>query len=169
MFKKLKNKKAQSLLEFAIAIPVVMLVTLGVIDIAKGCIVKMETQQALQSFVSKAASFGEYRVDNIRLNASNYIQQTSLFCHHVSGQPQPACASRKGVHAIETELRFEREEKGSFKAGDVVCLAAKTQYPTVYKGVYSDGKMTIYSRACTTLETPREDRSSWSPIKYGAW
>lgn len=170
MFKKLrKHKKGQATLEFCLAVPVVLLLTLGVVDIAKANIIKLETTQAMQAYISLASadSKDEHTGTLIKQYTADYIQQTAMFCTKVQGaRSQVHC--KAGVEPVHTQLRLETKNQ-KLQAGTQICMAAKSEYKPFYSGVYSGGKMTIYSRACTLMETNKNNSSGWQSIARGNW
>lgn len=174
MLKKiLKNKKAQSTLEFCLAVPVVLLLTLGAVDVAKANIVKLENTQAMQAYLSKVAADsdpnGERGSAAIKRAAGNYIQQTSMFCTKVDGASGNV-QCKGGTEPVKTTLRLERASKSPrMNAGVQICMAAKSEYKPFYSGVYSGGKMVVYSRACTLMETNKDSDGGWQPLATGRW
>ena len=174
MLKKiLKNKKAQSTLEFCLAVPVVLLLTLGAVDVAKANIVKLENTQAMQAYLSKVSAdsdpSGERGSSVIKRAAGDYIQQTSMFCTKVDGA-SGNIQCKGGTEPVHTTLRLERATKSNvMEAGTQICMAAKSEYKPFYSGVYSGGKMVVYSRACTLMETKKNGDGGWQPIATGRW
>lgn len=160
------------MLEFCLAVPVVLLLTLGVLDIAKANIIKLENQQAMQAYISKiSASKGDTndtKITTIKRFAANYMQQSSMFCTKVSGaSSQPKCNA--GVDPIKTTIRIESANPQKVQAGTQICMAAKSEYKPYYSGVYSKGTMKVYSRACTLMETTRVDSGGFDSIAKGEW
>lgn len=170
MLKKLlRHKRGQATLEFCLCVPVVLLITLGVVDIAKANIVKLETTQAMQAWISKASADAQENItgDVIKKYTADYIQSTSMFCTKVQGaSKQPQCHS--GAAPVQTQLRMEAAAL-PLKSGTQICMAAKSEYKPFYSGVYSGGKMVVYSRACTLMETNKNSTSGWQSIAYGNW
>ena len=109
MLKKLiKNKRAQAAMEFCMCIPVVLLMTLGVLDVAKVAIIKLENTQAMQAYLSLASADGNEANDGNKIKnfAGSYIQQTSMFCTHVQGVAAPACVNKTN-NPVRTTIRLE--------------------------------------------------------------
>ena len=161
MCKFLKNKKAQAAIEFCLAIPVVLLLTLGVLDIAKANIIKLETTQAMQAYLSIASADADK--SNIRDGnvikglAGSYIQDTSLFCTIVDGAKTSKSCKEEPVR---TTLKLEAAGRLD-KAGTEICMTAISSYTPFYKGIYSGDTMQVYSRACTLMETAKSTTAGW--------
>ena len=174
--KLIKNKRAQAMLEFCMCIPVVLLMTLGVMDVAKMAIIKMENTQALQAYVSIAAASrgtdSSGRVINtgveIKSAVSRYIQETAMFCTHVEGLSSPGCAY-KAKNVVQTSIRMEKVDDGALAAGKQICMASKSEFKPHYSGVFSGGTAKVYTRVCTIMETSRNDSIGWSRLAKGAW
>ena len=165
-----KNKRAQAALEFCLCIPIILLMTLGVLDVAKVAIIKMETTQAMQANLSLASADGKDANDGntVKKYAASYIMQTSMFCTHVKGYSTPSCAS-KTDNTVQTTLRLEAVN-GTLQAGNQICMAAKSEFKPHYSGVYSDKTMAVYSRACTMMETSKKSAAGWvNGIAAGRW
>ena len=160
MFKKIlkhQNPKGQSTLEFCLAVPVVLLLTLGVIDVAKANIIKLENTQAMQAYLSLASADGkDTSAEKIKGAAGDYIQQTSMFCTKVHGANKQADC-KAGAEVVQTTIRLERVGTGPLQPGNQICMAAKSEYTPYYSGIYSGNKMTVYSRACTLMETQKNN------------
>lgn len=169
MFRKIRNKKAQGLMEFCLVVPVILLFTLGVFDVAKANILRLENQQAMQAYLTKAASRRDVETRKVVENAANYMQATSLFCQKVEGATsEPRCKS--GAQPVQTKIRMEtvKAQSGEMTAGTQVCMAGRSEFKPLYSGVYSGGTMVIYTRACTLLETNMPN-TGWQPFAKGAW
>ena len=166
----IKNKKAQSAVEFCLAIPVVLLLTLGAVDVAKANIIRLENTQAMQMYLSKVAADNNAQNTPAKILGAtgSYIQQTSMYCTRVEGAShQTPC---NGKNPVVTKLRLEKAASSTeIKAGTQICMAAKSEYKPYYSGIYSGGTMKIYSRACSLMETNKPNTGAWQPIALGEW
>ena len=163
----LKDKNGQAIIEFALCAPVLLFVTLGVMDLGKASIVKLENQLILQSYVGILSGYKDAAsTTNVTAAARKRIQSTSMFCRKVEGTATKAC--KNNVEPVETIVRLEAATPSKVTAGSEVCLAAKSSYTPFYKGLFGNGKLTVYSRSCTMMETSSE-YGGWQPIKKGRW
>lgn len=168
----LKNIKGQAGVEFALAVPIVLFLTLGVFDIAKANIIKMENQLTMQSFVSVLASNHDKSIAELSGQAARYLQDTSFFCSKVSSMNGGGSGGAASCsNPVQVTLRVEKADTTSpnkVPAGTQVCIAAKAVFKPTYSGIYGKNNMTVYSRSCSLMETSL-DQGGFLPIARGTW
>lgn len=162
---KIKNKKAQATLEFVMCLPIVLLLVLGTVDIARICIIRLETTAIMQQEISNVAS-GLYQIPGVNTGSvteslRNKIQKTSFFNTSFNSPSSGNSKSPMVNTVIKGPTPFGGKYYGSateIHPGTTICLEATSSYKPVYSEMLkivrqSGGEIKVHSKACSVVET----------------
>ena len=152
--KKLKNKKAQAAMEFVLCVPIVFLITLGTIDIARANIVKLESTMIMQQEIGKVATGynGYDHVSKAVTEASRKLGNESFFCTVTfNGRASCSADALKNGRAVETKITSSPTGSGDMKAGGTICLKSESTFKPFYSAVFKNTPV-ITAQACTIAE-----------------
>lgn len=162
---KIENKKAQATLEFVMCLPIVLLLVLGTVDIARICIIRLETTAIMQQEISNVAS-GLYQIPNAKTGSvtqslARKIQRTSFFKTSFNGNGNKDSKAPTVQTVIKGPIPFGGKYYGSateIHPGTTICLEATSSYKPAYSEMLkivrqSGGEIKVHSKACSVVET----------------
>lgn len=162
---KIKNKKAQATLEFVMCLPIVLLLVLGTVDIARICIIRLETTAIMQQEISNVAS-GLYQIQDVNTGSvtqslENKIQRTSFFNTSFNGHGNNSSKPTTVRTVIKGPTPFGGKYYGSateIHPGTTICFEATSSYKPTYSEMLkivrqSGGEIKVHSKACSVVET----------------
>lgn len=151
---KLRNKKAQAAMEFVLCVPIVFLVTLGTIDIARANIVKLESTMIMQQEIGKVATGynGYDHVGKAVVEASRKLGNESFFCTVTDvGHASCSASAMKTGKGVKTKITSSPTGSGTLHAGGTICLKSESTFKPFYSGVFKKDPI-ITAQACTIAE-----------------
>lgn len=161
---KIKNKKAQATLEFVMCLPIVLLLVLGTVDIARICIIRLETTAIMQQEISNVAS-GLYQINaetgTVKQSLARKIQNTSFFNTSFNGSGNNSSKPTTVRTVIKGPIPFGGKYYGSateIHPGTTICFEATSSYKPAYSEMLkivrqSGGEIKVHSKACSVVET----------------
>lgn len=162
---KIENKKAQATLEFVMCLPIVLLLVLGTVDIARICIIRLETTAIMQQEISNVAS-GLYQIPKVNTGSltqslENKIRKTSFFNTSFNGRDNNSSKASTVQTVIKGPTPFGGKYYGSateINPGTTICLEATSSYKPTYSEMLkivrqSGGEIKVHSKACSVVET----------------
>lgn len=178
-FKEKKSKnKAQSLLEFGMAIIPAMLLVLGSFDVMQLCVTKMDLSYMLRKNLQDMTTQRAWAMQNgggvalehqVVKNLKDDLVERTFFCTKVDGNLRSNCSQAASpVEISNINMRFMIDNKvggnaqsGTTKAGTAVCIAATANYKPLFVGTFASKQISITQSSCSTMEFSTKVKSSY--------
>ena len=175
---RLKNKKAQSMLEFGMAIIPTLLLVLGSFDVMQLCVTKMDVsymlRKNLQDMTTQRAwaqqnGGGKNLENQVVKNLKDDLVERTFFCTKVDGKLRNGCSKTESpIEITNINMRFMIDNRvggnaqsGQTKAGTAVCLAATANYKPLFSGTFSSQKISMTQSSCSTMEFSTDVQSKY--------
>ena len=149
MKKKIK-KRGQSVIEFCLCVPIIIMMVLGLYDICIINAMRIELQGFTQRAINAYAINSNWSGGGITEEAGRFATQQTVFCLNSGRYHTENCANQREV---TFQLLVPKNHKQQWAAGNIACIKGQIKYDKpLYKAILPHGQTTITATSCSSIE-----------------